>query len=131
HRQRAAFRWSVDAAVYVSTAHHRRGIGRALYTSLFAILREQNYFKAYAGITLPNPRSVGLHESVGFKPISVYPGAGYKLGRWLDMGWWQLSLRPHIADPPEPVSFPAICNSEFVAQALAAGQRLVTAESIS
>src|SRR6476646_5844587 len=32
HRARAAFRWSVDVAVYVASAYHRRGVGRALYT---------------------------------------------------------------------------------------------------
>lgn len=130
HRLRAAFRWSVDVAVYVATSHHRRGIGRALYTSLFDILREQNYVKAFAGITLPNPYSVGLHEAVGFKPISVYPGAGYKLGRWLDMGWWQLALRPDLPDPQEPRAFAAIRNSDAVAQALAAGEALVQSAKV-
>jgi phosphinothricin acetyltransferase len=125
HRPRAAFRWSVDVAVYVDAAHHRRGIARALYSSLFAVLREQNYVKAYAGITLPNPHSVGLHETMGFRPVSVYPSAGYKLGRWLDMGWWQLSLRPENANPPEPRAFASIRNSDAVAKALAAGEALL------
>ena len=46
-------------------ASGRRGIGRGLYASLFAILARQRYVNAYAGITLPNPASVGLHEAAG------------------------------------------------------------------
>src|SRR3954471_1459101 len=31
HHDRAAYRWSVDTAVYVSQSHWRCGVGRALY----------------------------------------------------------------------------------------------------
>src|SRR5262245_42824378 len=34
NRSRAAYRWSVDAAVYLRKATHRRGVGRALYDRL-------------------------------------------------------------------------------------------------
>src|SRR5437763_4685879 len=34
HRERAAYRWSVDTSVYVRQDRQRRGVGRALYTSL-------------------------------------------------------------------------------------------------
>jgi phosphinothricin acetyltransferase len=107
-RERAAYRWAVETAVYVSTAHHRRGVAKALYASLFSILREQGYFKAYAGITLPNPGSVQLHESVGFRPVGVFEGIGYKLGRWHDVGWWQLDLQPEVENPLEPRPFSAL-----------------------
>jgi phosphinothricin acetyltransferase len=105
HRERAAYRWAVDVAVYVAPHHHRRGIGQALYSVLFQILRAQGYFKAYAGVTLPNPGSVGLHEAVGFKPLAVYPGVGYKFGKWLDVGWWELDLQPQLERPEEPAPF--------------------------
>ena len=67
HRERAAYRWMVDVAVYISPAHRRRNLGKALYHVLFDVLRTQGYFKAFAGITLPNAASVRLHESVGFQ----------------------------------------------------------------
>jgi phosphinothricin acetyltransferase len=121
HRERAAYRWAVDVAVYIDAAHRRRGLARGLYRSLFSILREQGYFKAFAGITLPNPSSVGLHEALGFRPAGVFPGAGYKLGCWLDVGWWQLELQPVSPNPPEPTPFPAICNGRTVCVALAEG----------
>ena len=69
HRSRAAYRWDVDVAVYLAAAAHRRGIGRRLYQVLFDMLRLQGYINAYAGISLPNAASVGLHESLGFLAV--------------------------------------------------------------
>ena len=69
----------MDVAVYVHAAHQRSGVGRRLYRALFPVLAAQNYYRAYAGIALPNAASVGLHEAVGFTPIGVYHGVGYKL----------------------------------------------------
>ncbi|MGH9236964.1 MAG: arsinothricin resistance N-acetyltransferase ArsN1 family B [Vicinamibacterales bacterium] len=94
HRERAAYRWSVDTSVYVDDRFRRRRIGHALYLSLFAVLHAQGYANAFAGITLPSPASVGLHEYVGFTPVGVYRRVGYKLGAWHDVGWWQRSLEP-------------------------------------
>jgi phosphinothricin acetyltransferase len=129
HSERAAYQWSVDATVYVSPSAQRTGLGRALYTSLFRILALQGYYKAYAGITLPNSASVGLHEAMGFKPVGVYRGVGYKLGRWHDVGWWELSLRPESDEPPAPRSIQEIRCSRAVEEALEAGKLLVRSDS--
>lgn len=102
HRVRAAYRWSVDTSAYIGAAHQRRGVGRALYASLFEILRAQGFFNAYAGITLPNVPSVALHEAVGFKNVGTYERVGYKLGTWHNVGWWQLRLQAHPERPDEP-----------------------------
>jgi L-amino acid N-acyltransferase YncA len=102
HRTRLAYQWSVDTAVYLRPEWHRRGIGRRLYRSLIQLLIAQGYCNAYAGITLPNAASVGLHEAVGFRPLTVYHQVGYKLGAWHDVGWWQLQLAPHAANPERP-----------------------------
>jgi len=104
HRDRAAYRWSVDVTVYVRAGHHRRGIGRGLYRRLFALLRLQGFYVAHAGITLPNAASVGLHEALGFRPVGVYPAVGWKLGAWRDVGWWQLPLQARPPAPPPPLS---------------------------
>jgi len=125
HRERAAYQWAADATVYVSPIGQRAGLGRGLYTSLFRILALQGYFKIYAGITLPNPASVGLHEAVGFQPVGIYRGVGYKLGRWHDVGWWQLELQSESSDPPPPRGFPEIRESLPVMKALDAGAALV------
>ena len=74
-------------------------MGRALYTALLDLLRRQRYEQVFAGIALPNPASVGLHETMGFTPVGVYRDVGWKLGRWHDVGWWQRRLSP-VDDEP-------------------------------
>ena len=105
HRARLAYRWSVDTAVYLDPTAQRRGVGSALYERLFAVLLKQGYVNAFAGISLPNAASVGMHEALGFTPIGVYRQVGYKLGAWHDVGWWQLTLCKPPADAPEPMAF--------------------------
>ncbi len=102
HRERAAYQWSAEVSAYVHPDFHKQGIGRALYTSLFAALVVQGYRNAYAGITLPNDASVALHTAVGFTPIGVYRGIGYKFAAWHDVGWFERALAPRIVDPPLP-----------------------------
>jgi phosphinothricin acetyltransferase len=102
HRARPAYRWSVDVSVYVAEAGRRRGIGRALYERLLALLRRQGFQAAFAGIALPNPASVALHEAVGFVPLGIYRDVGFKLGAWHDVGWWQCPVGDRPADPAEP-----------------------------
>jgi L-amino acid N-acyltransferase YncA len=125
HRERAAYRWAVDVAVYVGAAYRRRRVGQALYTSLFGILREQGYVNAYAGITLPNPASVGLHEAVGFRPLGVFPSVGFKVGQWRDVGWWWLGLMPAKKVPEEPRPIGHIQDGDAVAAALIEAERLI------
>jgi phosphinothricin acetyltransferase len=108
HHVRAAYRWSVDTSVYVAAGDQRSGVGRGLYMSLFKILAAQGYFNAYAGIALPNPASVALHESAGFTKLGVYRRVGHKLGAWHDVGWWQLELRAHEDAPQEPLDLATI-----------------------
>jgi phosphinothricin acetyltransferase len=102
HRTRAAYRWCVDTTIYVDPHVHRAGVGRALYTSLLQVLALQGFYSAYAGITLPNPGSVGLHEAMGFEPLAIYRDVGYKLGAWHDVGWWHRTItpRPRVPEPP-------------------------------
>ena len=84
HRARPAYQWSAEVSAYVHEDARRRGVARALYTSLFELLRLLGYCNAYAGITLPNPASVALHESLGFTSIGVARGIGWKHGAWRD-----------------------------------------------
>ena len=127
HRVRAAYRWSVDTAVYIDAAHHRRGIGRGLYASLCTILARQGYVNAYAGITLPNPASVGLHEAVGFQPVGVYRQVGHKLGAWHDVGWWQLALRERSREPEEPTPLSVMAARSDWPALVSLGQSMIRA----
>ena len=99
HNPRAAYQWSVNVTVYIDADQRRKGIGRALYTSLFAVLRLHGFYNAYGGITLPNPGSVRLHEALGFRLVGIYKEVGYKFERWWDVGWWALALQPKPLSP--------------------------------
>jgi L-amino acid N-acyltransferase YncA len=98
HRERSAYRWSVEVSAYVDPAHHRQGIGRALYQQLFDGLAQAGFCNAYAGITLPNEGSLALHRSVGFESIGVFKSVGRKFGQWHDVAWLHRRLRD---TPPE------------------------------
>lgn len=125
HRERAAYRWAVDVTVYVDAGFRRQGVGRALYTSLIELLRLQGYAQAYAGITLPNPASVGVHELVGFAPLAVYRRIGFKLGKWRDVGWWQLELNDMGNEPAEPIPIAVVANSAAAQAAIEVGEKLL------
>jgi phosphinothricin acetyltransferase len=117
HRARAAYRWAVDVSVYVAAERHRQGIGRALYSALFRVLALQGYCRIFAGITLPNAASVGLHEAMGFSLVGVYRQVGWKFGAWHDVGWWQ-RLPGSIPSPPGEPRTLAELDRQAIQQAL-------------
>lgn len=88
HRERHAYRWSVEVSAYVDRHHHRQGIGRALYEVLLAELADRGFCNAYAGITLPNEPSVKLHTAMGFASIGTFrPSAGSSGGGTTSRGF--------------------------------------------
>ncbi len=106
HRERAAYRWSVDVSAYVAERFRGRGVATRLYRALLAILEAQGFRRAHAGITLPNPASSSFHRSMGFERVGVYRRVGWKFGAWHDVEWL---ARPLGADddsaPSEPIPF--------------------------
>jgi L-amino acid N-acyltransferase YncA len=102
HRERPAYQWSVEVSAYVHPDARRLGVARALYVSLFAALVVQGFKNAYAGVALPNDASLGLHTAVGFTPVGVYHGIGYKRGAWHDVAWFERPLAPRDAAPQPP-----------------------------
>ncbi|UQZ89215.1 N-acetyltransferase [Deltaproteobacteria bacterium Smac51] len=102
HRQgeRAAYDWNAELSIYLSPESHGRGLGRKLYSILFEILKLQNVQNLYSLITLPNDKSVNLHESMGFNCLGVHEKTGYKMGLWRSVAWYGLSLGDHAVNPP-------------------------------
>jgi len=125
HRSRTAYQWSTEVSVYVSDDHRRKGVGKALYTSLLATLKVMGFINAYAGISLPNEASVRLHESLGFEPVGIYKNVGFKQGQWRDVGWWGLLLNPLSSQPSAPAPLSQVFESEAFGNALTAGLGLL------
>lgn len=105
-KERTAYDWSVETSVYVGAAHQGKGVGRALLQELIGRLRAQGYRMAVAGITLPNPASITLHERLGFERTGIMRDIGWKLDGWRDVGYWQLWLAPGDDGPPGAIKAP-------------------------
>ncbi|HTW73754.1 MAG TPA: arsinothricin resistance N-acetyltransferase ArsN1 family B [Steroidobacteraceae bacterium] len=88
-KSRSAYRLSTETAVYLEPGSWGRGVGSRLYAQLLLALHERGIHVALAGIALPNPASVALHEKLGFRKVGQLPEVGFKLGRWVDVGYWQ------------------------------------------
>jgi phosphinothricin acetyltransferase len=100
HRERSAYRWAADVAIYVAPEHQGHGIGRALYEPLLELLGAQGVRMACAGIALPNEASVALHVKLGFQLVGIYRRIGWKLAAWHDVAWYQRPLAAPGGDPP-------------------------------
>jgi phosphinothricin acetyltransferase len=121
HRERAAYRWSVDVSAYVAEGHRGRGMGRRLYRELLTLLRSQGMVNVFAGVTLPNPASIALHESIGMRRIGVYERIGFKFGGWHDVAWYGLRLADPPGAPPEPLSMQELSRVDGVSGGVTLG----------
>lgn len=90
-KAREAYRWSTEIGVYVRPDSRGAGVGGALYRRLIPMLFGQGYRTVIAGIALPNEPSVRLHEDFGMTHVGTFPRVGYKLGRWVDVGYWMIA----------------------------------------
>jgi phosphinothricin acetyltransferase len=100
HRDREAYRWAADVAIYLDGQHRGRGLGRRLYSELFDGLRDRGFCVLCAGVALPNAASEALHRGMGFTEVGVYRRIAFKFGDWIDTRWYQLDLRPRGEPPP-------------------------------
>ena len=89
---RSAYRHSVESTIYLEASARGHGHGRRLYGALLDELRKRQIHVVVGGISLPNEASVALHEKFGFKKVAHFPELGWKLGRWIDVGHWHLTL---------------------------------------
>jgi phosphinothricin acetyltransferase len=108
HHERAGYRWSVNISAYVADGFRGQGVGNLLYNELLPTLRRQGFVNAYAGIALPNPASVALHEAIGMRKIGLYERVGFKFGAWHDVAWFGIRLTDGVGDPPEPIRLPDV-----------------------
>ena len=88
-RTKPAYETSIETSVYLAPDAVGRGAGSKLYEELFKSLENEDVHRAYAGIALPNPASVALHERFGFKRVAHFTEQGRKFGRYWDVAWYE------------------------------------------
>ncbi len=93
-KERAAYNSSVETTVYISPDFHKKGVGTTLYTMLLESIKEHNYYMAYACISLPNEKSIALHNKLGFTLAGTLHNAGYKFGKYIDIVFYEKKLQP-------------------------------------
>lgn len=87
-----AYKYTVENGIYIHRDHRGKGLGRLLMNALIERARAQDYHLIVAGIDMENAPSIALHRSLGFTHAGTIRHAGYKFGRWLDLGFFQLQL---------------------------------------
>lgn len=92
-----AYKYSVEHAIYVHKDHRRKGLARRLMQHLIERARQQEFHVLIGGIDMDNRGSIALHESLGFTHAGTIRQAGFKFGRWLDLGFYQLLLETPLA----------------------------------
>ncbi len=102
YHSRYCYRFSVEDSVYIAPAAQRRGLGRTLLTRVIEMSEASGFRQMIAiiGDARSQAASVHLHEALGFRPIGIIEGSGYKFDRWLDISLMQRALGPGSGDPP-------------------------------
>lgn len=104
-RPHDAYRWDVEATIYLAPGREGHGTGSLLMEALLDSLAGLGYLNVYSCLTVPNARSEALHRRFGFTSLGVFPGAGYKHGQWHDVHWLLKTLAPLPEHPEEPRRF--------------------------
>ena len=101
-RPKAAYGPSIETSIYLAPEAVGRGAGTRLYTELFKALAGEDVHRAFAGIGLPNPGSIALHERFGFNRVGVFTEQGRKFGRYWDVAWYEKPIGSQSELDPEP-----------------------------
>jgi phosphinothricin acetyltransferase len=100
-KERSGYRYAVESSIYLEASAGGKGYGSSLYGELLAALRTRPLRTVIGGVALPNEASVALHEKLGFHKVAHFERVGWKCGRWVDVGYWQLALsEPRDERPP-------------------------------
>lgn len=88
-RARPAYARTCEAALYVDAERRGAGVGRALMEALLPELARRGFHQVIAGVALPNEPSEGILRSLGFERVGAFREVGHKLGRAVDVAFWQ------------------------------------------
>lgn len=118
HRDRIAYQWSVESSVYVLPDAQGKGVAKHLYQAMIAILKIQGIVNIYALITVPNAKSIGLHERLGFKEFALFNKIGYKNSTWHDVLWMVLVINSHDMEQSNPLLFSDLKSNVQISEIL-------------
>ncbi|MDC8004690.1 GNAT family N-acetyltransferase [Aureisphaera galaxeae] len=88
---KSAYEGTFELSVYVNNKYRGRGIGKLLYAEVLRLMRRKGYRSLLGGIALPNDACVALHEHFNFVKTAHFKAMGIKLGKRIDVGYWQLN----------------------------------------
>lgn len=108
YRERASYDWDAELSIYLSSSAQGRGIGRALYTALFSLLRVQGFVNVYGCVAAPNPPSEHLHAAMGMELVFTDRRTAWKLGEWRDLAYYKLRLSEPEGAPDPIRPFPQL-----------------------
>jgi phosphinothricin acetyltransferase len=100
HKARGAYRWTAEMTVYLDDDWQGKKLGSALYERLIPVLDAQGFMTLLAGITTGHAASERLHARFGFTRCATFHRAGWKLGGWHDVSYWERQLRSDPGEPP-------------------------------
>lgn len=95
-KSRCAYKYSLESSVYLKHDETGKGIGSRLYEELLEQLRTLDFHAVIGGISLPNEKSISLHEKFGFNKIAQFREVGYKFEKWIDVGYWELIFERNL-----------------------------------
>jgi phosphinothricin acetyltransferase len=100
--ERSAYRFTAEDSIYLKHGKQGQGIGKTLFARLLEEVRKRDIRVLMSVITVPNQASTVLHERFGFKQAGCFSGVGFKFGRRLDVGYWELMLDEKPENKGEP-----------------------------
>lgn len=115
HQSRAAYCYSAELSVYLRPQYVGLGIGRLLSRAVIDLLRRQNVQTVYSAVSLPNDPSCAMHDALGFKQVGLWHNTGRKLGRWLDIAWYELVIGDYPDTPAPLIAFDELDKPTVIA----------------
>ena len=92
YRERSAYRYTAELTIYIKNGEEGKGLGAELMKRVIEETRKKNIHTLISAIAIPNERSVTIHEKFGFEKVGHLKDVGFKLERWIDVGYWELVL---------------------------------------
>ena len=95
-RVQPAYKYTLEHSVYVRSDKRGYGLGKILLHEIVKKAEEQNYHLLVGVIDASNTASRKLHENEGFILTGILKESGYKFGKWLDVAFYQLTLKTPV-----------------------------------